>query len=187
MNSYRELTLWQIHNILLQLNYTQADKQQLLYALNGRYTEPLPTTEIDRILSQTKFYNNLQTCYIIEILDITTEEQEQLKALVAPELKALRSREKQKQDRQLQKQQKLDQRLQKVTEMAKANCTQAEIAKELNLSVRTIKNYYKSLGISKQKNSRDAVVELRDQGFSQAEVAEKLKISIRTVRKYWHC
>lgn len=187
MTSYRGLVLWQIHNILLQLCYTQPERESFLNNINNSFTEPVPQSQVESVLNQTQIYRKLETRFIIEILDITPEEQDNLITLVDTTIKTQRYQEKQKSNRKLQKQQRLEQRLQKVSVMASENFTQAEISKELNLSIRTIKECYKTLGISKQKTSnKDAVFTLKLQGYTQSEVAEKLNISIRTVRKYWN-
>ena len=176
----RQSLIWQVGNILRQLDITEQEKAAYLQDINNSFSEPLPDSEIQHEISRTDIYRR-STNKLIELLQISTEEQLQLLTIKYSTQKL--NKELQKAERKKHKEEILKQ----VQYMSTAGKTQKQIAVSIGVSVSTIKKYYKELGINKAKTSnKAAVVAYKEAGFTQAETAKQLNISIRTVREYWH-
>lgn len=182
----RQALIWQVRNILSQLNYTEQEKRDLLYHINKKFYEPLPTSEIEHDLSRETIYNKLTNKCLIDLFEITPAEQQRLKTIIDYKEKQARIdkvRVSMTQERRAEKEKIFI----KVRKLCEEGNSQQQIATALGCSVRTIKNYYKQFGISKKiKSSKDNVLALKHRGFTQQQTAEQLGISIRTVRTYWN-
>ncbi|MGL5641258.1 MAG: hypothetical protein ACRDDM_03260, partial [Paraclostridium sp.] len=126
--------------------------------LNSMFTKPLPENEVIRdTKSATKAYENKLYKYtntkLIQILDITLDEQQYLKTIISGKEKYRRSAEEQKEKKRAKRrnengltkreQEKLE-LIKNIIELKDNGFKQKEVAEKLGKSIRTVKSYWNS-------------------------------------------
>ena len=126
--------------------------------LNSMFTNPLPKNEVIRdTKSATKAYENKLYKYtntkLIQILDITLDEQQYLKTIISGKEKYRRSAEEQKEKKKAKRrnengltkreQEKLE-LIKNIIELKHNGFKQKEVAEKLGKSIRTVKSYWNS-------------------------------------------
>lgn len=127
--------------------------------LNSMFTKPLPENEVIRdTKSATKAYENKLYKYtntkLIQILDITLDEQQYLKTIISGKEKYRRSAEEQKEKKKAKRrnengltkrEQEKQDRLNKIKELQEQGFNQSKIAKELGISRQAVNKLVKSM------------------------------------------
>lgn len=134
--------------------YTSNTEQALedVLELNSQFLDPLPSHEVKRAThSAERAYQDRKYNYknqtLIEMLGITEEEQAQLKTIIGTQEKYARKNKKRNKERRCEKgltkreKQKLN-TIFSVLDLKDAGYTQNEVKKKLELSIRTVKNYW---------------------------------------------
>lgn len=122
--------------------------------INRKFTDTKFTCSEQKVLRLTKSAEkaakenkyNYRTSTLIKMFDITPEEQRKLSTLISKEEKARRDNLRKKAKRrnskgETKRQSKLNKRKALAIELAKQGITQAAIAKQLGVSIRTVQNY----------------------------------------------
>lgn len=140
MIGYRQTTLYLALCILCDLKYTEDEKLCALQELNNLFAEPLESKKVIK-LSKRYERKNFESEKIIEWLNISEEEQLNLKTIVNPTIRKNRRDAKKKNIRS----ERTKQRLEQVKTFKDSGMTQREIANEMGINIRTVKNYYKKI------------------------------------------
>ena len=126
---------------------------QNTYSLNNSFLSALPDAEIiDTVKSAYKGKDNYKykNETIIELLEITEEEQKHMKTLISKQTKIERKYERRKQKRRndaglTSREAKKQQNISIIKELQKEGYKQKEIAERVNLSIVQVKRYYKEI------------------------------------------
>ena len=153
MNGYRETTLFLYRYFS---NVYHDDEEDALYnalELNKKFTEPLNEMElIQDTESASRYYKDIKYKYsnakLIELLDITEEEQKQLSTIISTKEKYRRNnlrryRERRNDEGKTEKEIEIDKRLIKIKELKQKKYTNKEIAEMLGITERTVINELK--------------------------------------------
>ena len=153
MNGYRETTLFLYRYFS---NVYHDDEEDALYnalELNKKFTEPLNEMElIQDTESASRYYKDIKYKYsnakLIELLDITEEEQKQLSTIISTKEKYRRNnlrryRERRDKEGKTEKEIEIDKRLIKIKELKQKKYTNKEIAEMLGITERTVINELK--------------------------------------------
>ena len=151
MNGYRETTLFLYRYFS---NVYHDDEDDALYnalELNKKFTEPLSEIElIEATESASRYYKDLKYKYsnakLIKLLDITEEEQKQLKTIISTKEKYRRNnlrryRERRDKEGKTEKEIEIEKRKESVRELKQKKYTNKEIAEMLGITERTVKRY----------------------------------------------
>ena len=149
MNGYRETTLFLYRYFS---NVYHDDEDEALYnalELNKKFTEPLNEIElIEATESASRYYKDLKYKYsnakLIKLLDITEEEQKQLKTIISTKEKYRRNnlrryRERRDKEGKTEKEIEIEKRKESVRELKQKKYTNKEIAKKLGISIDMVK------------------------------------------------
>ena len=122
--------------------------------LNEIFGQALPSREVEKAtesaerayLSKDKEYNYKNTT-LIELLDISEEEQTQLKTIISTEEKYKRNNDRRKAERRTKqgltkREQEKQEKIKKVKELKEQGFKQREIAEKLGISIPMVKKYY---------------------------------------------
>ena len=139
-----------------EYNVYHDDEDEALYnalELNKKFTEPLNEIElIEDTESASRYYKDLKYKYsnakLIKLLDITEEEQKQLKTIISTKEKYRRNnlrryRERRDKEGKTEKEIERDKRLIKIKELKQKKYTNKEIAEMLGITERTVINELK--------------------------------------------
>ena len=153
MNGYRETTLFLYRYFS---NIYHDDEEDALYnalELNKKFTEPLNEMElIQDTESASRYYKDIKYKYsnakLIKLLDITEEEQKQLKTIISTKEKYRRNnlrryKERRNDEGKTEKEIERDKRLIKIKELKQKKYTNKEIAEMLGITERTVINELK--------------------------------------------
>lgn len=151
MNGYRETTLFLYRYFS---NVYHDDEEDALYnalELNKKFTEPLNEMElIQDTESASRYYKDIKYKYsnakLIELLDITEEEQKQLSTIISTKEKYRRNnlrryRERRDKEGKTEKEIEIEKRKESVRELKQKKYTNKEIAEMLGITERTVKRY----------------------------------------------
>ena len=151
MNGYRETTLFLYRYFS---NVYHDDEDDALYnalELNKKFTEPLNEMElIQDTESASRYYKDIKYKYsnakLIELLDITEEEQKQLSTIISTKEKYRRNnlrryRERRNDEGKTEKEIEIEKRKESVRELKQKKYTNKEIAEMLGITERTVKRY----------------------------------------------
>ena len=151
MNGYRETTLFLYRYFS---NVYHDDEEDALYnalELNKKFTEPLNEMElIQDTESASRYYKDIKYKYsnakLIELLDITEEEQKQLSTIISTKEKYRRNnlrryRERRNDEGKTEKEIEIEKRKESVRELKQKKYTNKEIAEMLGITERTVKRY----------------------------------------------
>ena len=149
MNGYRETTLFLYRYFS---NVYHDDEDDALYnalELNKKFTEPLNEIElIEDTQSASRYYKDLKYKYsnekLIKLLDITEDEQKQLKTIISTKEKYRRNnlrryRERRDKEGKTEKEIEIEKRKESVRELKQKKYTNKEIAEMLGITERTVK------------------------------------------------
>lgn len=149
MNGYRETTLFLYRYFS---NVYHDDEEDALYnalELNKKFTEPLNEMElIQDTESASRYYKDIKYKYsnakLIELLDITEEEQKQLSTIISTKEKYRRNnlrryRERRNDEGKTEKEIEIEKRKESVRELKQKKYTNKEIAEMLGITERTVK------------------------------------------------
>lgn len=154
LEGYREYLLF-YYRYLLCRNFDDEYALEKVLELNSKFTEPLPIREVinntksgERYSSQGKYHYS--SSRLIDIFNITTEEQLKLNVIHGKAIKYQKNNERRKAQRRnkngltQREQLKLD-KLKLIFKLKEENCSNNEIAETLNLSLRQVQRYVKEL------------------------------------------
>lgn len=149
MNGYRETTLFLYRYFS---NIYHDDEEDALYnalELNKKFTEPLNEMElIQDTESASRYYKDIKYKYsnakLIKLLDITEEEQKQLKTIISTKEKYRRNnlrryKERRNDEGKTEKEIEIEKRKESVRELKQKKYTNKEIAKKLGISIDMVK------------------------------------------------
>ena len=140
MIGYRQTTLYIALCIMCDLKYNEDEKLSALQEINALFVKPLSSATITK-LSKRHQRKNFLSETIIDRLNISEEEQFNLKTIVSPAIRKIRRDAKKKNTRTIRTQMRMEQ----IKAFKDCGLTQREIAKETGLNIRTVKNYYKMI------------------------------------------
>jgi len=189
MDGHRQFTIWVARIIMQQLGYSQAKLSARLNSINASFAEALPQSEIDHEISRNDIYA-FTNDYLISQLKITAKEQKSLKSILGTKEKRNRIAETRAKEAQRRREERAASKeiyLSLVKDYVNEGYSQAQIAGILGVSIRSVKEYYKQLGLDMTiKSNRQDILSLKKQGYTPKQVAKKLNISMSTVRAHWN-
>ena len=143
---YREILCYLYRNYCLKAGFDENEARQKTEEFNSKFINPLKNNELD---SDTKHLNRKQYLHknesILNILDIEEKEEQQLnlKTIISKREKQRRNnkynKEKYNNKIEITKRQRTENETKKILELKNQGFTQKQIAKKLDINIRTLK------------------------------------------------